>query len=767
MCKAVLYSLLPILLLLTGVPVVENKCSRLPSGNCWVNCMQNIFDVICNGVTGDMIRQDIAVFAETPQQLRLYIWSSPKITRLSAEIFSSVAKQILTVDLQDIVNLDIFPELFGLTNLIRFNVWNSPKLDSLDLELLPPSLYRIALNKVGVTHLENDFTDIPSLPNMHEFVLRNVTIKGWQLNFLSVFPNLTRLEISNSTFDFAEWDHSKLMANVKTINRLKLSQNTVEAATVADSTAFFGALIDSLEVQPGADVDVSMNRLNITAQAVRNMLEGFASAKQLNIRENVITAPASAIGVMLRGFSQLEELDMGDTNLQAIQGMFGGLPKLRRLILDHNQLVNMTTVDIFEGVQFTNLTYLDLSYNDINRFSPSDSYARIVAPQISYLNLRGNKLKDFLPSVEEDQTVINSFINLDTLILADNGIVTFSGRRLSNSSKLRVLDLSCNAIRNLTKEAFLGLNRRLEELDLSMCIAPPLTAPWIDWDAFTTLPGALKRLYLRSGRYKKWIFGVIKQSGMALRMLQELYLDDNDISFLLKTTIPELPMLRVLSLSRNALQSIGPLVFQSLPNLVTLLLNDNQIVAIGRNSFISMKAMRLDLSGNNLLQIEPGAFDRVPLLQSLMIGRNPAEVQDMFIAGGKNLNYLGIQGYNKSCLTREFFKSLPALHWILPDEYNIILVNPDGMKWSDEDVYLESQLQVCQIGSVEPDHEPYPKIPSLKNYVSVTIHDTDDGEGEQQYPVIAAFLPLNYCPVADYVVKLSNVICSSSTKMSA
>ena len=59
------------------------------------------------------------------------------------------------------------------------------------------------------------------------------------------------------------------------------------------------------------------------------------------------------------------------------------------------------------------------------------------------------------------------------------------------------------------------------------------------------------------------------------------------------------------------------------------------------------------------------------------------------------------------------------------------------------------------MGADVADHEPYP---GLRNYVSVTIHDTDEGKGVQ-YPMIAAFLPLNYCPVDNYVTKLSHVIC--------
>lgn len=80
-----------VLLLSALAAPIEAKCSRLPSGNCWVNCMQDIFDIMCNAVTAEMVTSDIQVFSGTTQQLRLYIWSSPNITRLSANVFSSVA----------------------------------------------------------------------------------------------------------------------------------------------------------------------------------------------------------------------------------------------------------------------------------------------------------------------------------------------------------------------------------------------------------------------------------------------------------------------------------------------------------------------------------------------------------------------------------------------------------------------------------------------------------------------------------------------------
>ncbi|OQV18320.1 hypothetical protein BV898_07524 [Hypsibius exemplaris] len=759
-----------VLLLALASVQVEGKCSRLPSGNCWVNCLQEIFDVICNRVTPEMVRMDVSVFADTTQQLRLYIWSSPLITRLSADVFSSVASQILTVDLQDVVNLEAFPELHLLPKLRRFNIWNSPKLCTLSLELLPASLFRLSINKICVNHFENDFSDVKALPNLQEFVLRNVTIKGWQGSFLKVFPNLTLFEISNSTFDFAAPVSG--MTRVESIKKLKLFQNTVAENTTDGSMQFFGSLISSLKVVSGADVDISMNNLEIFDRATDNLNFAFRMAKRLNVRGNPIRARSEKLSTMFQGFLWLEELDMGLMDLHAVQGMFGGLPSLKSLKLDHNNLVDISQVDIFENAQFTNLSYLDLSYNGIKHFSTNDTYVQI-APQVLYLNLAGNSLNIFLPAADKrseiQRTAISSFRSLKTLILADNGISLFSGRHLANLTKLTELDLSCNAFKKLTNEAFIGLSRRLEDIDLSMCIHPPHPPPWIEWDAFTTLPQNLKRLRLKSGAYKKWIFGVLKLSGVVLIRLEELYLDDNDITFLLNDTIPLMANLRTLSLSRNALQSISPGMFQGVPNLKTLKLNDNRIGTVGVNSFSSrlnrqlVWLQELDLSGNGLYAIERGTFDQLTFLRSLMIGRNPMEIQDVFVDGGRMLEYLGIEGYNRSCLKPEFFQPLKMLRWIFPDEYNLILANPDD-RLRKADKHLESLLRVCEIGPDVPDHDLYPNIPTLKNYVSVTIHDTDEGEGVQ-YPMIEAWLPLNYCPLDDYVTKLSNIICTKASVM--
>ncbi|OQV18319.1 hypothetical protein BV898_07523 [Hypsibius exemplaris] len=766
-----------VLLSVVLVLQVDGKCSRLPSGSCWVNCMQNIFDILCNGVTAEMVRSDISVFAGTNQLLRLYIWNSRNITRLSQDIFSSVAGQILTIDLQDLTALDTFPEVYNVINLRRLSIWNSPNLTALSLELLPRSIYRMSLNKIGLTHFTNDFTETPSLPNLQEFVLRNITIKGWQMDFLKVFPQLTLLEISNSTFDIEVKEPktcgsglTEVPTTLRTISSLKLCRNNFVEVTKDNSARFFAALIASLRVLPGATVDISMNNVTISDRS-SEWIGGLSLTNQLNMRGNwIVNQLQRGEGAMLVSFDKMEELDLGQTNLRAVQGMFSGLPALRSLILDHNNLANLSHVDIFEGIQSTNLSFLDLSYNDIRFISPDNTFVKI-APQVKHLNLQGNRLQLFLDSsssiVQNQPTFISAFSNLETLILSNNNFSAFHGFHLASLTKLRVLDISCNPIEFLRKEAFTGLPQSLVDVDVSMCIVPPTPSPWIDWDAFETLP-PVKILRLQSGSYKKWIFATMKFSPETAMSLEELYVDNNAISFLQTNTIPRMPNLRVLSMSKNFLQSVAPSVFGNVPGLRKLNLAENRIGILGRDAFSGSKHQlqlleHLDVSANGLNDTQSGTFDDLPNLKSLMLGWNPMEVEGIFENSSDTLEYLGIQGYSHSCFKPEFFQRLTALHWILPDIYNVVLVNPDE-RLNSADTHLESLLQVCEFGPDTPDHSAYPNIPRLINYVSVTMHDTDEGDGVQ-YPMMAAFLPLNYCPPDDYVEKLKYIICTKPPAM--
>ena len=234
-------------------------------------------------------------------------------------------------------------------------------------------------------------------------------------------------------------------------------------------------------------------------------------------------------------------------------GIFGGLPELRKLHIDHNNLRQMSEVDIFDGCLASNLSWLDLSYNDLTQLLSNRSHTITnLTGHITYLNLAGNRLRIFVSTstegFEEEGALLSSFKYLRTLILSDNGFTIFNSLPLHNLTRLLTLDVSCNPIEKMHKEALIGLPRNLRDLDFSMCIKSTQPSPWFDDQTLPSLP-PIKILRLNSGVYKKWIFQLMNFSLDTANTLEELYLDDNEISYLLNDTIPKMANLRVLSLN--------------------------------------------------------------------------------------------------------------------------------------------------------------------------------------------------------------------------
>ena len=229
-------------------------------------------------------------------------------------------------------------------------------------------------------------------------------------------------------------------------------------------------------------------------------------------------------------------------------GMFADLPNLKILRLDHNHLSNMSVVNMFEGMTTINLSHLDLSFNDIEVLPSYDAFTHL-GSQVTYLNLRGNSLNLSITPDGSNSRGISAFLNLQTLDLSLNNLTSFYGADLANSTKLQVLNISCNQMKYLQKETFAGLPTGLRDIDISYCMRPPHPAPMVDHDAFSTLP-PVTILRLRTSCYKKWIFTALRFSKETAESLEELYVDDNDITYLTPDSIPHLPNLKVLSLSR-------------------------------------------------------------------------------------------------------------------------------------------------------------------------------------------------------------------------
>ncbi|XP_055355089.1 toll-like receptor 3 [Paramacrobiotus metropolitanus] len=756
-------------LILSSSHSAKGKCSRLPSGNCWVNCMQDIYDVICNNVTAEQVQSDISVFAHSPQQLRLYLWLSPTISRLSADVFDSVASQIVALDLQDLTSLDTFPELYNLENLERLNIWNSSLITDFPVELLPTSIKELSLNKIGVTNLVNDFMETPSLPSLTMLILRNLSISSWQTKFLEALPSLTHFMIANSTINLSN-DTDQRFPAVKNLQSFTLtynnfvSQRTSSEQQVKHVSAAFMRIIEALQLQPDAAVDLSHNNIELS-DGVLSAIGRLSSASSLNLRGNPIAVNSTTdLSGFFGYFDRLRLLDLGETNITG-HGLLRGLPTLTEVYLDHNHLgTDAQQHNVFQGLSAVNLTIVDLSHNNLTTLP---DIPQEVAAAIRTLNLRYNNLTVF-ENDRSDHAVTEAYFaafkNLQSLDLSSNNLSTFAGVTLRQLKNIDFLDLSCNNFKNITKEIFFGISDTLRELNMSMCIHPPQPAPFVNMDAFSTLP-PVTIFRMNSAQLKKSIFSALNESASRLYNLTHLYLEDNIVTYLSQDNIPHLTHLKLLSLRGNNLQSIQPHTFGNLPELQTLDIANNRISSIGTDNFAqgrtSLQNLEyLNLESNGIDRIERGSFDNLLKLKSLLLGNNSAEVQDLFLDqdGGKELVYFGIQSYNNSCLRPALFSKLKKLRWLLNDVYSFLVVNPDASLLTRDD-YLLSIIKRCAEGSVITSRKGYP---GLSNYVSVTTHDADDVDQGLQYPVLATFAPLTYCPDAQMLQDLSNKICSNA-----
>ncbi|XP_055354276.1 leucine-rich repeat protein soc-2 homolog [Paramacrobiotus metropolitanus] len=742
---------------------VDASCSRLPSGNCWVNCMMDIFDVICSNVTAKMVQSDLRVFADTSQELRVYIWDSPNINRLSNEVFKSVTNQITQLDFQDLTSLSTFPELKAVRNLNRLNIWNSPLIESIALEQIPPSLQRLSLNKMGVTFLEVDFSELKALANVVTLRLRNMTLHGWQSNFFDTFPNLETLEISNSTFSFQQRSQQ---FNIKNLKELVLHTNTFMGNDTVKSGILLN-LLSSVSFQPSSSLIIENDNVTIDTDLALT-IQKKTSLQKIVLRGNPITADAKVIQHWYQSFPDVRLIDLGETAIQPVEGLLGDMPLLQSVLIDRNNITTFAGHRIFQGSRSKMLDYVDLSYNGLTDLPLAGPLVDI-ADTITRLNLRGNNMQFFNNDTVSDEarSVLKKFISLKSLDLSRNGFSKFYGNRLTLPA-LETLDLSCNNFTNVTRSFFDGFPKSLTTLYFDFC--DPDWPPHFEVGAFAELTN-IRTLSIRNGSLRKWIFTVLAKAGNALTELRELYLDENDFAFIRNDTIPEMKNLRVLRLSRNKLQSIPVNAFKNVEKLEELYLSANRITTISTTQFgartTQLQNLKvLDLSHNGIYSIAPGAFDGLKSLTSLMIGWNHAPLSPNLFGtdSPKFLKYLGVQNYDHGCLPPEFFVNLANLSWLFPDDYNFLSLNPDGNKLKEYDPYLVKTLPTCEGGQVIPDHEFYP---GLGNFVSVTIRDADEPTiaNSPPYPIMVAFVPLNYCPEDDYIKSVGGLVCGDADVM--
>ena len=316
---------------------------------------------------------------------------------------------------------------------------------------------------------------------------------------------------------------------------------------------------------------------------------GMAALTQLNARAQLDAADADKISDLtgLEHATQLTMLDLEYNDISDISPL-SGLTQLAHLRIAYNDISDISSL---EGL--TQLTFLDLRVNQI-----SDISALLGLTQLTMLNLNDNDISD----------------------ISD----------LSGLTQLEGLDLRVNQISDIS--ALLGLTQ-LTTLSLQSNQISDIR-PLSGLTQLTTLSLGINQISdIRP----------LSRPLSGLMRLTTLYLNDNDISDI--SPLSGLTQLTTLSLQSNQISDIRPL--SGLTQLTTLSLGINQISDISDLSELAQLTM-LNLNYNDISDISPLSG----LTQLTQLDLHGSQISDISaLEDLTNLTYLGLIGNNIEDLT--------------------------------------------------------------------------------------------------------------------
>ncbi|XP_071445732.1 chondroadherin-like protein [Hetaerina americana] len=250
---------------------------------------------------------------------------------------------------------------------------------------------------------------------------------------------------------------------------------------------------------------------------------------------------------------------------------------------------------------------------------------------VSLVEISGHNFK----SLPADSFVgdIATAAKLERLHLTGGPLSELHASALAPLRRLKTLNLSSNAIATLPRGCFRSQREALESLDLSsnrlsqlqphnLADLTRLVSLNLSGNAFTTLPrGAFARNAL-------------------LRILD---LRRNKIAAIDSSLLRGLRFLRRLRLSDNALQEINRGAFESATRIGTVDLARNNLSVVPARAFAGLRfAEEINLSGNKIRTIESGAFKDLYLVQIDLSHNELSEVEAEAFTNCANMTLLDL-----------------------------------------------------------------------------------------------------------------------------
>lgn len=105
-----------------------------------------------------------------------------------------------------------------------------------------------------------------------------------------------------------------------------------------------------------------------------------------------------------------------------------------------------------------------------------------------------------------------------------------------------------------------------------------------------------------------------------------LFISNNELPELCKDSFDSYPKLQILDLSGNNIEKIEPGAFKNLSDDTILTLELNQLKEIQKEIFNGLKILALNLASNQISSIDPEAFDDMPNLEVINLNINKLKI---------------------------------------------------------------------------------------------------------------------------------------------
>ncbi|KAG8286363.1 biological adhesion [Homalodisca vitripennis] len=365
------------------------------------------------------------------------------------------------------------------------------------------------------------------------------------------------------------------------------------------------------------------------------------------------------LDLSLKNLSHLEWITLDHNKLRSVPR--GSLPDtLHTLSVQHNLLseIPARTVD-----QLTSLVRLYLRGNLISRIPP---YSFRTKKALDKLDLGNNRISDLPPAW------FNSSITIRDLNLEFNNIRVLREFVFRTLNSGRIV-LANNAIVNISKDAFAGLEESLEYADLEGNFIRNVSL------IFSKLR-KLKFLYLPNNRLSQLDNEDIRNFAGSLKALS---LAGNLFSEIPQNGLRSCSQLSHLNIGYNQILEIKAIDFENWgTHLDTLLLMNNRIMYLNNYLFQHTPNLReLSLSFNKIVDIEPHTFmDVARSLESLEIsfGLFSEEFPEDALRPLSSLLWLALDNNNIRTVHRTSLYTFSNLQYLNLD-FNRIAHLPEGL----------------------------------------------------------------------------------------